>query len=220
MEGPTDDPAVLGLRWRQQRNFLTTLLLSQGVPMISHGDELGRTQGGNNNGYCQDNAVTWIDWNLDDAEQLHLSFTRELVHLRRSHPVLRRRRFFHGSADHGGESELGDIAWFTTSGEHMSEDDWHKGYARAVMVFLNGEAIVEPDARGARVVDDSFLVIYNAAPENLTFTLPPADFGTVWTCILDTDNNLEPGAEVKATAPVKVTGRSTLVLTRPVSTIS
>ena len=220
VEGLTEDPAVLGLRWRQQRNFLTTLLLSQGVPMISHGDELGRTQGGNNNGYCQDNEVTWIDWSLDAAEQRHLDFTRELVDLRRSHPVLRRRRFFHGSADHGGESELGDIAWFTTAGEHMSEDDWHKGYARAVMVFLNGEAIVEPDARGARVVDDSFLVIYNAAPENLTFTLPPADFGTVWTCILDTDNNLEPGAEVKAAASVKVTGRSTLVLTRPVSPIS
>ena len=218
VEGPTDDPAVLRLRWRQQRNFLTTLLLSQGVPMISHGDELGRSQGGNNNGYCQDNEVTWVDWELDEAEQRHLAFTRDLVDLRRSHPVLRRRRFFHGNADHGGESELGDIAWFTTSGEHMSEEDWNKGYARAVMVFLNGEAIVEPDVRGERVVDDSFLVIYNASPETLTFTLPPVDFGSVWTCVLDTDHNLETGAEVKAAGSVEIAGRSTLVLMRPVST--
>ena len=141
VEGPTDDEAVIALRWRQLRNFLTTLLTSQGVPMISHGDELGRTQQGNNNGYCQDNELTWMHWDLDEAEQRHLEFTRTLVHLRREHPVLRRRRFFYGGADHGGESELGDIAWFTNTGEHMSDADWQDGLARAVMVFLNGEEI-------------------------------------------------------------------------------
>lgn len=216
VEGPTKNKDVLELRWRQQRNFLTTLLLSQGVPMISHGDEIGRTQGGNNNGYCQDNPITWMDWDLSKDAERHLEFTRSLVHLRRNHPVLRRRRFFFGSADHGGESDLGDIAWFSTSGEHMSEQDWNNGYARAVMVFLNGEAIAEPDARGERVVDDSFLVLYNAAPESVTFTLPPAEFGAVWTCVLDTDHTMDPGAEAKAGSSIEITGRSTLVLTRPV----
>ncbi|MCL3862234.1 glycogen debranching protein GlgX [Actinotalea sp. K2] len=217
VEGPTTDPEITALRWRQQRNFLTTLLLSQGVPMISHGDELGRTQGGNNNGYCQDNEVTWVDWDLDDAAQGHLEFTRGLVHLRRDHPVLRRRRFFFGSAEHGGESGLGDIAWFNNSGEHMSDADWHEGHARSVMVFLNGEAIAEPDPRGERVVDDSFLVIYNAHGESIEFTLPPAEFGEAWTCVLDTDHTLDRGAEVLAGTGVEVTGRSTLVLTRPVN---
>ncbi|HEY3438871.1 MAG TPA: glycogen debranching protein GlgX [Actinotalea sp.] len=216
VEGPSDDPKIVNLRWRQQRNFLTTLLLSQGVPMISHGDEVGRSQQGNNNGYCQDNEVTWLDWDLDDAETRHLAFTQSLVQLRRSHPVLRRRRFFHGSAEHGGESDLGDIAWFTPTGEHMADADWHQGFARAVMVFLNGEAIAEPDERGERVTDDSFLVIWNAAPETLTFTIPTAEFGSVWTCVIDTDHNLAPGAEVKATSTVEVSGRSTLVLTRTV----
>ncbi|WP_182111284.1 MULTISPECIES: glycogen debranching protein GlgX [unclassified Actinotalea] len=216
VEGPTDDADVLELRWRQQRNFLTTLLLSQGVPMISHGDEIGRTQGGNNNGYCQDNEITWMDWDLDERAKTHLEFTRALVHLRRDHPVLRRRRFFSGNPHHGGESDLGDIAWLSTDGEHMSEQDWNNGFARAVMVFLNGEAIVEPDPRGEPVVDDSFLVLYNAAPEPVTFTLPPAEYGTVWTCVLDTDHTLETGAEVKAGAAVEITGRSTLVLTRRV----
>ncbi|MBX9245748.1 glycogen debranching protein GlgX [Actinotalea ferrariae] len=216
VEGPTEDPEITDLRWRQQRNFLTTLLLSQGVPMIAHGDELGRTQGGNNNGYCQDNPITWMDWDLSDQAAGHLEFTRSLVHLRRNHPVLRRRRFFFGSADHGGESDLGDIAWFSTSGEHMSDQDWNNGYARAVTVFLNGEAIAEPDARGERLVDDSFLVLYNAAPDTVTFTLPPKEFGAVWTCVVDTDHTLGAGAEVEAGATIDITGRSTLVLTRPV----
>ncbi|NCT90943.1 glycogen debranching protein GlgX [Cellulomonas sp. APG4] len=215
-EGPTDDPEVQRLRWRQQRNFLATLLLSQGVPMLAHGDELGRSQGGNNNGYCQDNEITWMDWDLDEAEAAHLEFTRTLVHLRRDHPVLRRRRFFHGSADHGGESDLGDIAWFNATGEHMSDEDWHEGHAKAVMVFLNGEAIAEPDVRGERVVDDSFLLLYNAAPEGVEFTLPPVEFGATWTCVVDTDHSLEEGAEVEAASSVVVTGRSSVVLTRPV----
>ncbi|HQY32990.1 MAG TPA: glycogen debranching protein GlgX [Actinotalea sp.] len=216
VEGPTKDKAIEALRWRQQRNFIATLLLSQGVPMLAHGDELGRTQGGNNNGYCQDNEVTWVDWALDKRRQTHLTFVRDVVRLRSDHPVLRRRRFFAGSAEHGGESELGDIAWFTTNGGHMSDADWQTRHARAVQVFLNGEAIAEPDVRGERVVDDSFLLLYNAAPEGVTFTLPPAEFGAVWTCVLDTDHTLAPGRQVKAGTAVTLTGRSTLVLTRPV----
>lgn len=217
VEGETDDVAVNELRGRQQRNFLVTLLLSQGVPMLLHGDEMGRTQQGNNNGYCQDNELTWVDWDLDEEQTALLEFSRSLVRLRRDHPVLRRRRFFFGSADHGGESELGDIAWFTTSGAHMSDGDWHDGLARAVMVFLNGEAIAEPDVRGEPVVDDSFLVMYNAAPEPVVFTLPPREFGEVWTCVADTDHTLGAGREVKAGKKVKITGRSTLVLMRPMN---
>ena len=215
-EGPTDDPDVLELRWQQMRNFLTTLLVSQGVPMISHGDEVARTQGGNNNAYCQDNEISWVDWDLDEAREAHLDFTRALVHLRRDHPVLRRRRFLAGNAEHGGESEIGDIAWFSTSGEHMSEEDWQLGHARAFMVFLNGEAISEPDARGERVVDDSFLLLFNAAPEGVEFTIPRAEFGRSWSCVLDTDGTLGPGHEVRAATTITVSGRSTLVLTRAV----
>ena len=217
VEGPTDDEAVAALRRRQQRNFLATLLLSQGVPMISHGDELGRTQLGNNNGYCQDNEVTWVDWDLDEHRAALLEFTRDLVQLRRDHPVLRRRRFFGGSPDHGGESDLGDIAWFTTSGEHMTDADWQESYVKAVTVFLNGEAITEPDPRGETVTDDSFLVIYNAAPNTVIVTVPPAEFGADWTCVLDTDHTLAPGAVVKAGDSLEITGRSTLVLSRPPS---
>jgi glycogen operon protein len=217
VEGPTEDEAVEALRWRQMRNLLTTLLTSQGVPMIAHGDEIGRTQGGNNNGYCQDNPTTWMDWDLDEAESAHLDFTRRVVHLRRDHPVLRRRRFFAGSAQHGGESSLKDIVWFTTAGKNMSDADWQAGYAKALMVFLNGEAIAEPDVRGERVTDDSFLLLYNAAPESVRFTIPSRKYGTVWTCVLDTDHNLDEGAEVKAGDTIDVTGRSVVVLTRPVA---
>ncbi len=185
-EGDTDDADVLALRLRQQRNMLATLLLSQGVPMIAHGDELGRTQGGNNNVYCQDNPTAWVDWDLDAGQRDLLDFTRRLVQLRHDHPVFRRRRFFAGSADHGGESELGDIAWFTPSGEHMSNEDWRNGYARSLMVFLNGSAIPEPDRRGSPIVDDSFLVVFNGHHEELDFVLPSPEYGQGWLVELDT----------------------------------
>lgn len=218
VEGPTDDPEVESLRWRQMRNFLTTILISQGVPMLSHGDEVARSQGGNNNAYCQDNEISWVDWDLDETREAHLDFTRALVHLRRDHPVLRRRRFFAGSAEHGGESSLGDIAWFTTKGAHMSEADWNRGHARAFMVFLNGEAIGEPDARGERVLDDSFLLLFNAFPDAVRFTLPPKAFGSTWTCVLDTDATLDAGAQVRSRTGITVNARSTLVLTRALET--
>ncbi len=214
-EGPTTDRAVLALRARQQRNFLATLLLSQGVPMLAHGDEIGRTQQGNNNAYCQDNELTWLDWDLDDEREALLTFTRRLIHLRRTHPVFRRRRFFAGRPDHGGESDLLDIAWFTPAGTHMDDTAWDNDQARAVAVFLNGSAIVESDGRGAPIVDDSFLVLFNGNFEETTFQLPPRDFGERWTVVLDTDGRVPPGRSIRARAKVKLEQRSAVLLTRP-----
>jgi glycogen operon protein len=216
VEGPTDDLQVNALRLRQQRNILSTLLLSQGVPMIAHGDELGRTQLGNNNVYCQDNDISWVHWDLDDDQQSLLEFTRRLVQLRRDHPVFRRRRFFAGTADHGGESALGDIAWFTPAGVHMSDEDWHTGYARSVMVFCNGQAIPEPTPRGDRTVDDSFLVIFNGHHEPIDFRLPAEEYGPEWLMEVDTaaggelpDKPIQPLTELTAEA------RSVIVLRCP-----
>ncbi|WP_431841016.1 glycogen debranching protein GlgX [Calidifontibacter indicus] len=186
VEGETDDPAVRSLRARQQRNFLTTLLLSQGVPMLAHGDELGRTQHGNNNVYCQDNELSWIDWELDDEQQALVEFATKVITLRREHPTFRRRRFFSGEAAHGGESTLGDIGWFTPDGNAMTEIDWRNGLAREVTVFFNGEAIHAPDPQGRRVVDDHFLLLFNGAPEDKVFTVPTVVAEAEWTVVLDT----------------------------------
>ena len=215
VEGETDDLEVKRLRARQQRNLIATLLFSQGVPMILHGDELGRTQGGNNNGYCQDNEISWVDWALTEEQRELLRFTQRVVHLRHDHPVFRRRRFFAGSSDHGGESPLGDIAWFAPSGRHMAEADWHTGYARAVAVFLNGSAILEPSPRGEKIVDDSFLVLLNASHEPVDFTLPDGQYAAVWTVVLDTDGRLVEGEEIKAKKVATLRGRSLVVLQRP-----
>ena len=185
-EGPTEDPDVLTLRHRQIRNFLATILFSQGVPMIAHGDELGRTQGGNNNVYCQDNEISWVHWDLEEWQQELLDFTRTMIRLRRDHPVLRRRRFFSGEAGHGGESDLGEIEWLRPTGERMIEEDWTMWYARAMTVFLNGDAIAEPGPRGERIVDDSFLVLINAAAEDIEFTIPSASMPSSWVVALDT----------------------------------
>jgi len=200
VEGPTDDPQVNALRLRQQRNFLTTLLLSQGVPMIAHGDELGRTQLGNNNGYCQDNDLTWVEWDLDHDNAELLRFTRRLVQLRKNHPVFRRRRFFAGVASHGGESDLGDIAWFMPNGKHMDEDAWNDGLARSLMVFLNGLAIPAPDRRGVPIRDDCFLVVFNAYDEPITFTLPEEEYGAEWYIEIDTAMVPESATHATATA--------------------
>ena len=198
VEGPTDDPAISVLRLQQRRNFLTTLLLSQGVPMLAHGDEMGRTQLGNNNGYCQDSDLTWVDWDLDDDDAELLRFTRRLVQLRKDHPVFRRRRFFAGTADHGGESDLGDIAWFMPNGKHMDGEAWRDGMARSLMVFLNGDAIPAPDRRGNAVHDDSFLVVFNAHDEAITFTLPEEEYGVEW--YIEVDTSLSASAATHASA--------------------
>ncbi len=214
-EGPTDDPAVRALRARQHRNFLTTLLFSQGVPMIVHGDELGRTQRGNNNAYCQDNEITWVDWDLDEDQLELLAFSRHLVHLRRDHPVLRRRRFFKGSASRGGESDLGEVEWFTPGGTHMTEDEWNQPWARATMVFYNGSAIQEPDRLGNRIVDDDFLLLVNAAPEAVEFVLPAPVYGQLWQTVVNTGDDADE-SELRSGERIQVPDRTALILMNPV----
>jgi len=186
VEGGSDDGTINTLRRQQQRNFLTTLLLSQGVPMIAHGDEIGRTQDGNNNVYCQDNELSWIDWKLAEDEAHLLAFTSAVVSLRQEHAVFRRRRFFAGDAAHGGQSALGDIEWFSSDGTEMDENDWQNGYARTLMAFLNGDAIPEPDPHGERIFDSDFLLLFNAHSEPVNFALPPAQYGAGWRVRLDT----------------------------------
>jgi glycogen operon protein len=210
-EGPTDDPGVLALRGRQQRNFLATLFLSQGVPMLSHGDEIGRTQRGNNNAYCQDRPLSWVHW--AEADERLLEFVRTLSALRGDHPVFRRRRFFRGAERDDG---IGDVAWLTPSGDPMTDEAWNAGYAKSLAVFLNGDAISEPDPRGRRVSDDSFLLLFNAHSEAVRFTVPGMEFGERWEYALDTDDpGLARGREpVKARDFVDLPGRALIVLRR------
>ncbi|GAA1023464.1 glycogen operon protein GlgX homolog [Acrocarpospora pleiomorpha] len=210
VEGPATGP-VAQLREQQKRNFLATLFLSQGVPMLSHGDELGRTQQGNNNAYCQDNEVSWVDW---EENWLLLDFTRRVAKLRREHPVFRRRRFFYGRPVRGSDDQLSDIVWFTPSGTVMTDGDWSNGYARALAVFLNGDAITEPDRRGRRITDDSFLLLFNAHFDVITFTIPK-DYGEMWTTELDTAMPISTDSRMcRAGEGVPVAGRSVRVLRR------
>jgi glycogen operon protein len=183
-EGPTDDPAILTLRERQKRNFLGMLLLSQGVPMLCGGDEIGRTQQGNNNAYCQDNEVSWFDWKLDRRRRDLLGFTRLLIELRRRHPVLRRRQFFYGRRIRG--SEVKDLAWFRPDGKEMTEEDWTNPQTRCVGLRLAGDAIEEVDAQGNPILDDTLLILLNAHHEPLPFTLPAHRPGVTWELLLDT----------------------------------
>ncbi|MFE5843412.1 glycogen debranching protein GlgX [Streptomyces niveus] len=220
-EGETGDPAVLELRDRQVRNFIATLMLSQGVPMLSHGDEFGRTQGGNNNAYCQDNEVAWVHWPQkgDEKNKGLLAFTQTMVWLRRDHPVFRRRRFFHGRPVEGTHDELSDISWFTPEGEEMIQGDWDATDAKAMSVFLNGEAISEPGPRGERISDDSFLLMFNASAQELEFAVP-ANLGSQWRIVVDTarPEGVPPGDGPKVDAGERITmiGRSMTVLVRQV----
>ncbi|HAR94747.1 MAG TPA: glycogen debranching enzyme GlgX [Deltaproteobacteria bacterium] len=211
-EGPTEDSSVVELRDRQKRNFLAALFLSQGVPMLLGGDEMGRTQQGNNNAYCQDNEVSWYDW--DTVDQDLLAFTSRLVEFRKKHPVFRRRRFFQGQPIHG--SEMKDIAWFAPDGHEMTEEHWGQGFAKCLGVFLNGEAIPSPDARGERITDDSFYLVYNAHHELVPFTLPEPGWGPRWTLVLTTKELALPdnGKEFTAGESVDVEGRSFLLFQR------
>jgi isoamylase len=190
-EGPSDDPEVLALRDRQVRNFLATLFLSQGVPMLCGGDEIGRTQQGNNNAYCQDNELTWYDW--DHIDRTLLEFVRDLTRLRLEHPVFCRRRWFQGRAIRG--SDVGDIGWFTPSGREMSDKDWQAGFAKSLGVFLNGDAIPTSDLHGERIKDDSFYLMFNAHSDAIKFVLPESKWGQRWTIAIDTcqrPNRIEP----------------------------
>jgi glycogen operon protein len=215
-EGPTDKPDVLALRSRQTRNFLTTLMLSQGVPMLLGGDEIGRTQKGNNNGYCQDNDTSWYDWAGADKDLLE--FTRHLVEFRHRHPVFCRRRWFQGRPIHG--SDVSDIEWFTPGGAKMSEEDWQAGFAKSLGVFLNGDGISTPNERGEKIVDDSFYLMFNAHHEPLDFTLPEAKWGKRWLVILNTGDGAaglrdeKAGPAPEAGASVQVAPWSLVLLRR------
>ncbi|MDV6345813.1 glycogen debranching protein GlgX [Nitrosomonas sp. Is37] len=209
VEGKTDDPKVLQLRKRQKRNFLVTLFLSQGVPMLLGGDEISRTQQGNNNAYCQDNEISWYDW--ENADKDLLAFCQELIEYRKNHPVFRRRHWFQGQPIHG--SEVKDIAWFTLEGTQMSEKDWGLGYAKSLGIFLNGVTIPNPYPRGEPVKDDNFYIIFNAHHEALIFTLPGINWGTLWIKELDTNVGwLENKESLKAENQIKAEGRSVVVL--------
>jgi glycogen operon protein len=210
-EGPTEDRGVNELRARQQRNFLATLLLSQGIPMILGGDEIGRSQQGNNNAYCQDNEISWFDW--EAADRGLLEFTRRLVQVKREHPVFQRRRWFKGRPLHG--KDVADIAWLRPDGAPMSDEDWQAGFVKSLTLFLNGEGLRDLDEKGERLRDSSFLLLFNAHHEPLPFTLPPASFGDGWRVVVDTSVELgENGAEVGAGGTIEVPGRGLLVLSR------
>jgi isoamylase len=210
VEGPTDDPEINRLRDRQKRNFLATLLLSQGVPMLLAGDEIGRTQNGNNNAYCQDNEISWIHW--DKIDQDLLEFTRQLIQLRLAHPVFRRRNWFQGRPIHG--YGIRDICWLTPDGIEMSEEHWGEALTNSVGVYLNGMGIIARDEHGDPITDDSFYLLFNAHTEDIIFILPADSWGEKWAKVLDTN---EPeigrnGETFAALDPVNVVARSLVVL--------
>ena len=216
VEGSTDDEDILRLRRRQQRNFLTTLLLSQGTPMISHGDEMGRTQNGNNNVYCQDNETAWMDWSLlelDKPSELY-TFTKRGIAIRRNHPAFRRQRFFSGGPL-GADVRDRDIAWLVPSGRLMDQDDWDQDFGKALMVYLNGNAITEHDAAGQKIKDDSFIMMFNAHDEAIEFRLPRQDLGAKWQLMVDTafrGGYPKEDTILEAEGTLLVQPRSTLVL--------
>jgi glycogen operon protein len=193
VEGPTNKPSIAALRERQKRNMLATLLLSQGVPMLCSGDEIGRTQGGNNNAYCQDNEISWVDWTLSKPQQALLTFTKGLIALRQKHPVFRRRRFFQGRRIRG--MEVKDLYWLRPDGKEMTDEDWAQGYVRCLGVRLAGDAMEEKDAKGRPLLDETFLVLLNAHHEPRPFTLPAHKRGVRWQPVFDTasyDTNGKP----------------------------
>ena len=217
VEGPTDDPGINNLRERQTRNFLTTLLLSQGVPMISGGDEIARSQRGNNNSYCQDNEINWYDWKLDEPRKRLLEFTSKLVHLRREHPNLHRRKFFQDRVIRKteGEAIVHDLAWFGTNGQTLSNEAWSTEWNRSLAILLNGNTLQVSDEEGRPVVDDSFLIMVNAASEGVEFVLPPTPNGGHWSQLIDTENIDDPFATSEVGDKVILGGRSMMVLQGP-----
>jgi isoamylase len=212
-EGPTDNPEIEQVRARQQRNFLTTLFLSQGVPMMLGGDEFGRTQHGNNNGYAQDSEISWFDWeHMDDGLR---AFVARVIQFRKDHPVFQRRRWFHGRKVRG--TGVSDIGWFKPDGEEMTDGDWQEGFARTIGVFLNGKGIPTPDHRGEPITDDSFYILFNAHHEPLTFKLPTCPWGDNWETVIDTNQpvpDLRQHKEWKAGDEVGVQAYAMMVLRR------
>ncbi|MCC2032360.1 glycogen debranching protein GlgX [Microbacterium allomyrinae] len=211
VEGPTDDPAVLTLRARQQRNFIATLMLSQGVPMLLHGDEIGRTQHGNNNGYAQDNETTWVDW--DAADLPLLEFTSALARLRRDHPTFRRRRFFEGRpVRRAAGAPVQDIAWLRPDGTLMQPEDWDSGFGRAVGVFLNGAGIRERDRRGEQIRDRHFIVLFNAGDDIIDFRIPVVEYSPDWEVFVDTAGERADSDLVKPGDVLRLAAKSLIVL--------
>ncbi len=215
VEGETDDPEILALRARQQRNFLATLFLSQGVPMLLSGDEVNRSQGGNNNAYCQDNEISWMNWEFENEDRSLLAFVQWLIELRRKHPIFRRRRFFQGQAIKG--ASVKDILWLNPEATEMTEAQWDSDVAKTLGMLLPGEGIEELDARGNRILDDSFLVLMNAHHEEVPFTLPSLASGTRWLAIIDTarDGGLKAQGRHLAGDEYPLEGRSVVVLSQP-----
>ena len=213
VEGVTEDPQIADLRERRIRNFIATLLVSQGVPMISHGDEFGRTQQGNNNVYCQDSELSWIDWQTVDLDLAQ--FTAAITELRTEHPIFRRRRFFdgHPEPDAKGSVER-DIAWLTPSGDEMTGSDWDSGFGKSITVFLNGRGIKGTNYRGEPIVDDSFLLLFNAYEEDLEFTLPDRDYELGWNLVVDTASgqHTRTDAVLSASSTLTVAARSMMVM--------
>ncbi len=212
VEGETDNKDIIALRERQKRNLLASLFLSTGVPMIVAGDEMGRTQQGNNNAYCQDNELSWVDWNLDPRRQDLLEFTRRLIHFRDGQPVLQRRRFFQG--EHLWDSEHKDLAWFRPDGTEMSAEDWQKPFVRSLAFLLGGDAIPTADERGQRVSGDSLLVLLNAHHDTVTFTVPPPGEGGAWRLELYTADDKRGDEEMKP-GKFAMLGRSLAVFRKP-----
>jgi glycogen operon protein len=211
VEGPTDDPAIQTLRARQQRNFLATLLLSQGVPMVLHGDELGRTQQGNNNTYAQDSELSWVHW--DAADTPLTEFVSAIARLRSQHPTFRRARFFDGRPVRRGEGEaLPDIVWLTPGGKEMVPDDWDSGFGRAIGVFLNGHGIRERDARGEQITDLSFILYFNAHDDSVDFTLPSEEYSALWETVVDTAGAGADSEPVKTGNTISVAAKALVVL--------
>jgi isoamylase len=209
VEGPTDEAEILRLRARQKRNFLATLLLCQGVPMLLGGDEIGRTQQGNNNAYCHDSELTWYDW--DHADEDLLEFSKRLIRFRADHPVFHRRQWFQGRAIHG--SEVKDIAWFTWKGEQMADEDWSGGAVNCLGIFVYGKAIPNPNPRAERVTDDSFYVVLNAHHESFAITLPGPQWSEKWVLEMDTATGwLEEQRVFAASDEVTVESRSLVIL--------
>jgi glycogen operon protein len=211
VEGETDDPGVLALRARQQRNFLATLLLSQGVPMILHGDELGRTQRGNNNTYAQDSEISWVHW--DKADEPLIEFTAAVSRLRREHPTFRRGGFFDGKPYEREEGDpLPDIVWLGADGSEMGEDDWEAALQRTVGIYINGGSIRQRDRRGNPIHDDDFLLYFSADVEDVEVTIPPATFGAAWEAVVDTGEEAVDGPPLPAGAKLSLASRSLVVL--------
>jgi glycogen operon protein len=209
-EGETDDAHIRELRARQRRNLMSTLLLSVGVPMISGGDEVCRTQGGNNNAYCQDNAISWTDWTMTPERLEFLEFTRRLIQVWKDHPVLRRRKFFQGRRIRG--ADVLDIAWLDPTGNEMTDEMWNAPEVRALGVRLNGDAIQEVNERGQRIVSDTLLLFLNGGPDSMQFALPPAAAIERWDTLFDTAAPWRPSRRLRAGDLYELDGRSMAVL--------